>query len=190
MGGTLYSTTQAKGNYSTVIGGGGKGGGGSGVYCHNIACADSSAIIGGRCNTIFPAHSGSMILGSNLRSVAKCTVVVNNLSAQCNVQGSIIHNPIIEQCTGSFILSLSDNGKHIYLNTSSNTINVTVNCITSGFTATFVKESGTNPVVFGSGFGLSSLNSFENRRTMGQLYSQSSIMFKTNVCAFLGGNLQ
>ena len=198
MGGNLYRVNKAKGCGSVVIGGSHGGGQGSGDYQGNVSCGTGSAIIGGCKNTVGSTHHSSIILGENLTSNEACTTFVNNMSTQCNLSAGGIINSFegfrigegtIKNCTGSFTLSLSDNGKTLFLDTTSGTINVTTNCLISGFNSRFIKSSGASPVVFGSGHGLSGLNSYLGNRCLNVIYSQADIFYCTDIYAFLGGNL-
>lgn len=209
LGGGIYSNTKAYGDYSAVIGGGGQGGQGSGDYCHNLICkgATKAAIIGGGLNTIQKAACNSVIIGGShnialsgcsfilghgLIGAKEKTVFVNNLSAQDDIcvngqlLGGVSQNKI---CNSSFTLADSDNGKNIFIDTTSDSVNITVNCMTSGFATRFIYEGGSNPISFISGAGLSGLNSYLGRTQMNVIHSQADINFRSERYAFLGGNL-
>ena len=90
----------------------------------------------------------------------------------------------------SYTLSLSDNGKTTFLNTSNGAITITVPPLEPGFTNRFIKDTGIAPVVFATGNGLSALGSYQDRNEMSVIYSQADIIFKSSEYAFLGGNLE
>ena len=195
----IYNCIFGNSNLNTLLGGGSYNQINDSNY-NTVGGGSSNCILGGSQTTIlgFQNHSTgtrNIILGCRLRvgTDTTLTTVVNNLSSQCNVHvngqllGGTCQNKI---CNSSFTLGESDNGKSIYLNTASGTINVTVNCMTSGFATRFILEGGSNPVAFVTGAGLSGLNSFESRTCMTVPFSQADINFRSERYAFLGGNLQ
>jgi hypothetical protein len=157
-----------------------------------------SSILGGCSNRISPGHDSSFIIGTSLSSNAACTTFVNNLSTpgaidSCSItssDGYKVGGGSIISCSTSFTPALSDNGRTILINTSSDTVTVTFTPKISGYSARFIKEDGAGPVVFSAGTGLSGLYSYQDRDQMSIIYAQADIFYKNENIAFLGGNLQ
>jgi hypothetical protein len=155
--------------------------------------------LGGCKNYIISSHNNSFIIGTGITSSAACTTFVNNLISLGAVEaGCFQYNGAgFDTCRSSFTLALSDNGKTIFLDTSNSTINVTTTKLVSGFSAKFIKDNGSAPVVFAASDGsvsgtapISGLNSYQDRNQMSIIYSQADIFYKSDNYAFLGGNLE